>query len=138
MLFQSWTIHRSVSAWAGEQALNKQLSVCWYLHMQRQIDAERKRQQVKKVASAKLEKLLTKKAEVRRLLSTLSSSPSSPCTLTLTLLHPLPPSHSYSCNETRMNWRVQCARFSQVFLFTDTVMSVLRYEHSVLLNWDHG
>ena len=53
--------------------------------MQRQIDAERKRQQVKKVASAKLEKLLTKKAEVRRLLSSLSSS-SSPHTLTL--LHP--------------------------------------------------
>ena len=54
--------------------------------MQRQIDAERKRQQVKKVASAKLEKLLTKKAEVRRLLSSLSSSSSSPHTLTL--LHP--------------------------------------------------
>ena len=144
MLFQSWTTHRSVSAWGGEHALNKLLSVCWCLHMQRQIDAERKRQQVKKVASAKLEKLLTKKAEVRHLLLILLPSPSSPHTLPLlhpppfTLLHPLPLSHSYSCNETRMNWRVQCARFSRVCLFTDTVMSVLRYEHSVLLNWDHG
>ena len=37
-----------------------------YLHMQRQIDAERKRQQVKKVASAKLEKLPLKITTYRR------------------------------------------------------------------------
>ena len=95
MLFQSWTTHRSVSARGGEHALNKLLSVCWCLHMQRQIDAERKRQQVKKVASAKLEKLLTKKAEVRHLLSALSS-----CSFphTLPLLHPPPltPSHCFT------------------------------------------
>ena len=63
-----------------------------FLHMQRQIDAERKRQQVKKVASAKLEKLLTKKAEVR-LLSTVSSSHSPPHPHTPPSLSYPPPSH---------------------------------------------
>ena len=89
MLFQSWTTHRSVSAWGGEHALNKLLSVCWCLHMQRQIDAERKRQQVKKVASAKLEKLLTKKAEVRHLLLILL--PSHPSTASPSSLHTASP-----------------------------------------------
>jgi len=37
-----------------------------FLGLQRQIDAERRRQQVNKVASAKLEKLLTKKAGLQR------------------------------------------------------------------------
>lgn len=106
-----------------------------FLGLQRQIDAERRRQQVNKVASAKLEKLLTKKAGV-------STTPR--LTMLSLMLQPLPLSsflhcsYSHSSSGARMSWKGLCGRYSLVFLCTATVMSGPRFVPSASLSWEHG